>query len=341
MLGRSAFATTLLNHTQHSPTNVTSYPTSVGHAVSDLSRTLKFYHDLLGLEILSQDSTPKVDHAYGQLTASNAVAYKTGILAIPNQSWTLKLTQYIGDNITQVVKQREQDPGAPGLTLSVKNATQVNNALRGANATTLNGQPVPEGTGEGTTSTVWVYDPDGYMVELVQRSGPSDYFTVSAPNITNGPGMKYVIRGQLDLTMANVSQALSFYRDILGQNLSAGYEPLVGPNEHAEVGGIGSVFNISSNVLWAAVTGNCDLDTRCEYFEYDDPTRRTIAYPAQVPGIGMTTYSVRNLNKLLRQVRSANLTVVTKGGSPVHIDGGSSILIRDPTGYLVRLDEKC
>lgn len=59
-------------------------------------------------------------------------------------------------------------------------------------------------------------------MELVQRSGPSDYFTVSPPIVTDGPGMVFVIRGQLDLTLSNATQALTFYRDILGQNISRG-----------------------------------------------------------------------------------------------------------------------
>lgn len=318
--------------------NLTSYPTSVGHAVADLDKTLEFYHDLVGLVVLHQDEEPIDDPAYGKLTNTSTATYKTAIVAIPNQLWTLSLVEYIGLPKEQI-RQREQDSGDPGLTLTVKNSSAINDALRAANLTTILGDPIPEGGAEGTTSTVWVYDPDGYMVELVQRSGPSDYFTVSPPNITDGPGMEYVIRGQLDLTMYNATQAITFYRDILGQNISRGFEPLIGPG-YDSLGFVGTIFNMSADTQWAAVTGNCDRDTRCEYYEYDAPDRVSIIYPAQYPGVGITSYNVKDLDGIVKKVRGAGLTIVTQGGGPVQVDGRRSIVIRDPSGYLVRLDEE-
>ncbi|KAJ0116966.1 Uncharacterized protein J7T55_003380 [Diaporthe amygdali] len=318
--------------------NLTSYPASVGHAVANLDETLKFYHDLVGLVVLHQDEGPVNDPAYGELTNTSSATYKTAIVAIPNQRWTLNLVEYIGLPREQV-KQREQDPGDPGLTLTVKNSSAINKALRAANVTTILGEPAPEGGAEGTTSTVWVYDPDGYMVELVQRSGPSDFFTVSPPNITDGPGMEFVIRGQLDLTLSNVTQAITFYRDILRQNISRGFEPLIGPG-YDSLGFVGTIFNLSTDTQWAAVTGNCDPDTRCEYYKYDAPDRVSIIYPANYPGIGITTYNVKGLDGVIQKVQAAGLTIVTQGGVPVRVNGRRSIVVRDPSGYLVRLEEE-
>lgn len=335
LLGATAYA--LHGYRPNSYLNLTSYPTSVGHAVADLEETLGFYHDLVGLVVLHQDEDPFDDPAYGKLTNTSTARYKRAVVAIPNQLWTLNLIEYIGLP-KEKIKQREQDPGDPGLTLTVKNSSAINNALRAANITTILGEQVPEGGAEGTTSTVWVYDPDGYMVELVQRSGPSDYFTVSPPNITDGPGMEFVIRGQLDLTLSNVTQAITFYRDILGQNISRGFEPLIGPGYDA-LGFVGTIFNLSTDTQWAAVTGNCDPDTRCEYYEYDAPDRVSIVYPAQYPGVGMTTYMVKGLDGIVDKVRAAGLTIVTEGNMPINVEDRRSIVIRDPSGYLVRLDE--
>jgi catechol 2,3-dioxygenase-like lactoylglutathione lyase family enzyme len=316
---------------------VVSDVTSIGHAVADLEKTVSFYHDVLGLQVLFQDATPKSDPSYGQLTATTSATYRKAIIAIPNQTWTLNLIQYYGLELPGTSNQWEANPATPALTLTCKNATAVNNALRAANVTTIDGDPIPVGTGPGTTSTVWVYDPDGYMVEAVQRSGPSDYFSVSPPNITDGPGMQYVIRGQLDLTLRNITSAMTFYGNTLGQNINPGFEPLIGPG-YAEIGFLGGLFGISSNVKWAATTGNCNPTTRCEYYEYDDPSRSSFIYPVQTVGVGMTTYVVGDLDTILAQVTQANLEIVTEGKVPVTIDGMRSILIRDPSGYLVRLD---
>ncbi|PVH77213.1 hypothetical protein DL98DRAFT_591462 [Cadophora sp. DSE1049] len=232
--------------------NVTSDITSVGHAVQNLNKTVSFYHNVLGLQVLIQDSQSVANEAYGLLTNTSTTAlYRTAKIQFPNQEWPLVLTQYYNVSTT-TVKRREQSVPKPPRK------------------------------------------------EPPQRpGGPSDYFTVPPPTITDGPGMRYIIRGS----------------------------------------GVGAVFNISSSVYWAAATGNCDPTTRCEYYEYYDPTRVTIAHPAAYSGIGMTTYAVRDLDMVLKQIRAAGLTVVTRGGSPVVVDGARSIVVRDPSGYLVRLDE--
>ena len=320
--------------------NQTADVLAVGHAVAHLETTLQFYHGLLGLVVLDKDEDYVEDPCYGALTATQHASYKQATLAIPNQNWTLKLTEYKGLPRHEI-KQREQDPADPGLTLTVKNSTAINAALAAVNASTINGKPVPTGGAAGTTSTVWVYDPDGYMVELVQRSGTSDYFTVPEPTVKDGPGMKYIVRGQLDLTMYNYTQAITFYKDILKFNITPGFSYLIGPNEYKQVGGIGSVFNISENVTWAAVTGNCDPVTRCEYYEYDDPTRVSLIFPMQDIGVGLTYYAVHDLDSIVDQIRKEDLTIVTVGGKPVVTDRGiRSIVVRDPSGYLVVLEEE-
>lgn len=140
--------------------------------------------------------------------------------------------------------------------------------------------------------------------------------------------------------MYNYTQALTFYRDILGQDITPGFSYLIGPNQYKEVGGIGEVFGIPENTTWAAVTGNCDPVTRCEYYEYDDPDRVSLIYPVQYPGVGITYYAVQNLDALVEKINGAGLTIVTAGKQPVVVDGVRSIVVRDPSDYLVALEEE-
>lgn len=140
--------------------------------------------------------------------------------------------------------------------------------------------------------------------------------------------------------MYNYTQALTFYRDVLGQNITAGFSFLIGPYQYEPVGFIGTVFGIPENVTWAAVTGNCDPVTRCEYYEYDDPARVSLIYPVQDPGVGITYYAVQDLDALVKKIKAAGQTIVTNGGQPVLVDGVRSILVRDPAGYLVALEEE-
>ncbi|KAH0175116.1 hypothetical protein KCU67_g415, partial [Aureobasidium melanogenum] len=314
LLGNLAFGSVIIYPSPACPDQLADV-VSVGHVVANLTKTVAFYRDIIGLEVLSEDSDYMVDTSYSQLTGTWGGLYKQASIAIPNQAWTYQLIQYAGLN-KHAIKNREQDPASSGLTLTVKNSTAINAVLAENNATTINGKSVPVGGASGTTSTVWVYDPDNYMIELVQRSGVSDYFTVPKPKVTTGPGMKYVVRGQLDLTMYNYTQALKFYKDILEFNITAGFSYLIGPNKYEQVGGIGSVFGIRENVTWAAVTGNCDPITRYEYYEYDDLSRISLIYPIQDPGVGVTTYTVTRLDCVVSQIKKANFAIVTPGGWP-------------------------
>lgn len=137
--------------TSHQPSdyyNLTSYLTSVGYSVVDSEETLKFYHNPVGLVVLHQDKEPFDDPAYGKLTNTSTATYRSAVVAIPRQIWNLNLVEYIGVPKEQI-KQREQDPSDPGLTLTVKNSSAINDALgegrrEGARVHGKNGRPFPD-----------------------------------------------------------------------------------------------------------------------------------------------------------------------------------------------------
>jgi catechol 2,3-dioxygenase-like lactoylglutathione lyase family enzyme len=314
-------------------------PLTVGHAVADLDRTLHFYRDVVGLELARPvDRHPRADPEIARLTGARGARVRTALLRVPNEPFLLELTEYTGVPRT-AVQARHQDVGAPALTLSVKDAAAAFQALRDAGTPTmLPGGTIPSPTGDGL-ATVFVRDPDGYIVEFVHRT-PTDWFTVPAPTVTDGPGMRYVIRGQIDLTMASDQQALSFYRDLLGFDINPGFPPLVGPNEHPVVpAGLAGLLGITPGSTWAAATGNCTAVTRCEYFEYDDPIRQLFNPPVQDPGAPFESIGTPDLRRLLRQITARGLPVVTPGGRPVRVHGTESILVRDPSGLLIRLEQ--
>ncbi|BEP12233.1 hypothetical protein acdb102_05440 [Acidothermaceae bacterium B102] len=308
---------------------------SVGHAVKNLDTTVHFYHDVLGLEIVSEDKTFKADPAYGRLTGTVGGKYRSAVIAIPNQKFRLVLTQYAGVAKTAVGPQHHQNPGTPALTLSIKSAVVLFPRLKAAGVQTLNGQPVPDGT---TIPTVFFRDPDGYVVETAQRRADnSDWFTVPPPSVTDGPGMKYVIRGQIDLTMWSAQQAIDVYKNALGFDLNPGFPPLIGAGEYKPLGFLGMILGVPVTALWTAVTGNCDPTTRCEYFEYQDPARVTNNPDIQDPGAGLATYTTHHFLAVLSRLIAARVKVVTPGGKAVLVHGHLSIILRDPSGLLLRL----
>jgi catechol 2,3-dioxygenase-like lactoylglutathione lyase family enzyme len=141
--------------------------------------------------------------------------------------------------------------------------------------------------------------------------------------------------------MASDQQALAFYRDLLGFDIHAGFPPLVGPGEHPVVPSfLAALLGITPGSTWAAATGNCTPVTRCEYFEYDDPARKVFNPPIQDPGAPFESVGTTDLDGLLARIRAAGLPVVTPGGRPVRVHGTRAVLVRDPSGFLIRLEQR-
>ena len=314
-------------------------PYTWGHAVANLDATVHFYHDVLGLELVRPvPRYSRPDPQYARLTGTPGARYRSALLRVPNVPFLLEFTEYSGVP-RQQVQANEADPGAAALTLSVKDAASAYQALRDAHTPTLlPGGVIPSPTGNGG-ATVFVRDPDGYIVDVVQRT--TDWFTIPVPTITDGPGMRYVISGQLDLTVASVAQTLPFYRDALGFDISAGFPPLVGPGIHPGPPFLTFLFGITPGSTWGADTGSCTTTLiRCEYYEYDDPARKTFNPPIQDPGAPIETIRTQDLNALLPQLVAAGAQIVTPGQRPVRVDGVRSIIVRDPSGFLIRLEQR-
>jgi catechol 2,3-dioxygenase-like lactoylglutathione lyase family enzyme len=314
-------------------------PYTWGHAVANLDKTVSFYHDVLGLQLVR--SVPRraaPDRQYASLTDTPGAKYRSAFFKVPNEPFLLEFTQYTGIP-KKKMQPTEADPGAAALTLTVKNPAAAYAALRKAHTPTLlPGGTIPTPTSPPGLVTVFVRDPDGYIVEVVHRL-PGDWFTVSPPSITNGPGMRYVIRGQLDLSVASLPPTLNFYQHLLGFDINPGFPPLVGSGLSALPPPLASMFGITPGSQWGADTGNCTPTTRCEYYNYLDPARTTFNPAIQDPGAPIETIKTHNIKALVSSMKASGIRIVTRHHAPVTVDERPSIIVRDPSGVLIRLQQ--
>ncbi len=316
-------------------------PVVWGHAVTNLQHTIHFYRDILGLKLAQPvPSSAHSDPQYAALTGTTGAKFRSAFFRVPNEPFLLEFTQYTGISRHRL-EATEADPGAAALTLSVKNPAALYAVLRQAHTPTLlPGGSIPTPGPNPGLVTVFVRDPDGYIVELVHRR-PTDWFSVSPPRITNGPGMRYVIRGQLDLTVGSLAPTLHFYRHLLGFAITPGFEPLVGPGLSPVPPPLASMFGITPGSTWGADTGNCTPTTRCEYYDYVDPARKTFNPAIQDPGAPLETIATHNLSGLLLRMKHFGIRVLTPGRKPVTVHGVQSVIVRDPSGMLIRLIQAC
>jgi catechol 2,3-dioxygenase-like lactoylglutathione lyase family enzyme len=309
---------------------------SFGHAVANLDTSVVFYRDALGLDLVDETPKPVSDPAFQKLMDTPGAKVRSARFRIPNEPFTIELVEY--SNIDRKpARAHHNDPGSFFFNVGYLDQVALVDALRKANTQTVNGaQIAPDATRAG-----WIRDPDGTMIETMQGGWDPEKKSMN--------GVRNAFRGHFGITMETYQQALSFYRDLLGFNIQAGFENVStvglgvfpkthsGPGEYRHAGpGMEAGLGVPAGANWTAVEGYC-AGARCEMFEFKDAPRTPFRPRPQDPGAGYLSVWVSDLDSLLAKMKTAGIEVVTEGGNPVQMKGSRQILVRDPGGFLVLL----
>jgi catechol 2,3-dioxygenase-like lactoylglutathione lyase family enzyme len=114
--------------------------------VRDLDASLRFYRDLLGIAVEQEE------------------AYRQGTRPF--------VSLRIGDQLLDLVPDSTYDPASGGggflhfCLATDTDFTALIGALRDASVPLLHDEPVPRGGARGEGLSIYVQDPDGYVVEL-------------------------------------------------------------------------------------------------------------------------------------------------------------------------------
>jgi lactoylglutathione lyase len=137
-----------------------------GFTVEDLDRSLVFYRDLLGLELLWQRVC---DAEYlGEIVGCPGVEMHQALLAIPGTDHTFELNDYRNVERTPVENPANANPGTAHLSLLVDDIKGMVAKLTEAGVEIVGGPVGPtEGPNVGNL-VAYVVDPDQIRVELIQ-----------------------------------------------------------------------------------------------------------------------------------------------------------------------------
>jgi lactoylglutathione lyase len=137
-----------------------------GFTVEDIDRSLAFYRDLLGMEVLWQ----RVCRAeyLGTIVGYPDVEMHQALLAIPGTTHTFELNDYRNVDRTPVENPANANPGTAHLSLLVDDVRSFYDKLTEAGVTVIN-EPVGPTEGPNVGNLVmYVVDPDEIRVELIQ-----------------------------------------------------------------------------------------------------------------------------------------------------------------------------
>ena len=140
----------------------------VGVTVSDVDRALGFYRDLLGLRLVA-DSTVS-GHGVAQLLGLDSVKLRIADLD-SGDGRIVELIQYVQPQGSHV-SYESSDAASMHIALTVDDLEAVGARLRAAGAVIVSRKPLviddPGGAFDGAVC-LYVRDPDGAILELVQR----------------------------------------------------------------------------------------------------------------------------------------------------------------------------
>ena len=299
------------------------------HIVADLDRSLGFYRDVLGLTVsvtapyAKNDAVEKFGHTEGGQS-------RLAVVKVPGLAMGIELIQY-KDIGSKVQAPRFYDPGAANMAMRIRNLDALFPkvaAYPGVKVISAGGKPVTLTTPNGTLHAMFVQDPDGFVVEMIDASnGTSGSANPDAP----GP----VLSGSaFEATVRNLDETARFYNDHFGVAFPTGAAYNDNQQMAATAGAPGASFRQSRiNIPGTAVPFTL--------IEFKNIERKELTGRTQDPGTTVLQLVVKDLAAVTRKLKAGGVSIVTTGGEPVQVSPVLKILIvKDPNNMLLELVER-
>jgi catechol 2,3-dioxygenase-like lactoylglutathione lyase family enzyme len=171
---------------------------------------------------------------------------------------------------------------------------------------------------------VFVRDPDGFFIEISQR-------TPAPP--TTAPDTSNIIGGAFEVIVADLDQTLHLYRDVLGFQT---VPPTAWDGNKLMMdtaGTPGAQFRRSA----ALIPGTSVM---MAFMEFKDIDREPLHSRVQDPGTPILQVGVRDIDATVKALKAAGATVISKNGEPVLNGTSKFCIVRDPNNLFLELFQR-
>jgi catechol 2,3-dioxygenase-like lactoylglutathione lyase family enzyme len=301
------------------------------HSVADLDKTVAFYRDGLGLQPVGPGGKPMtampapqaLDETMSKFTDTHGAKFRNASFHIPGMTLDLELTEFTGTPVKKAVPHM-QDPGAATLVLTVRD---VDAALDGVNKNggsvlSIGGKPMKVGGETSQSRSVFVRDPDGFMLELAG---------IQPPPQSTAPADSNILNGRIGVAIRDTDQTVKFYHDVLGfETKPAAATFATNATIASLIDAKGAQWRISS----AKVPGST---VEFELLEFKDVPRKPFDLRVPDPGSPAVSIHVKDVEATMKAVAAGGGSIVTRGGEPVKLGPATGVFVRDPNGLLIEL----
>jgi len=311
----------------------------LGREIGDAQDIIHFYSDLIGLGLIGPREAPRpfmVSHPLAEFAelGEDANAYdsvsRVALLPIPGTAAAASGTAMTIEAIEiKGIKSRPynppmSDPGATYLklivsdldaTLAVLKSERVPVITDGGNPVELSGWPGMS----GNIRAVFVRDPDGYPVELLQLT--------PAPPSTAAPGSK-VLGARVVVVVDNLEATCRMYQRLVGPDFKFWLSPaLLGDAPYEKLTHSAGRFRLAM----ALVPGSPVV---MEFIEYANHNKHFQRGYIQDPGTAHFLFMSRDVDLIMPRVQAAGLHTLSRSNAPVFISPTTrSFFVPDPQGF--------
>ncbi len=317
-------------------------PGHLGRQISNVEEYIHFYHDLIGLELRGAREQPR---RFGQNRGLQEVARlaqgvpnpyeqasRVVLLPIPGTAaapggpeMTIEAIEIKGIK-TSPFTPALTDPGASYLKLIVADLDKTLGVLKDERVPviTAGGNPVELSGWPGMTGkirAVFVRDPDGYPVELME--------VTPAPATTAAPGSK-VLGARVTVVVDNLEKTAQMYKSLVGPDFKFWLNPSpMGDAAYEKLTGTHSQFRLAE----AMVPGSPVVMELIEYKGHSKHFRRP---HFQDPGAAHFLFMAKDDDVMIDRVKAANLHTTSPSNAPVFIAPTTRMFfVTDPQGFWI------
>jgi catechol 2,3-dioxygenase-like lactoylglutathione lyase family enzyme len=315
-------------------------PGHLGRQIGDEEDIIHFYHDLIGFELRGtrEQSRPYFGNRGLQEVASlvqgapdpYAQVSRVSLLPIPGTAaapggpeMTIEAIEIEGI-AKKPFHPQLTDPGASYLKIIVANLDKTLALLKGERfpVITPGGNPV-ELSGwpgmSGTIRAVFVRDPDGYPVELIEQT--------PAPPTTAAAGSN-VLGARVSVIVNNIEDTCHMYESLVGPDFKFWVSPsLMGDKTYEDLTGISGQFRLAE----AMVPGSPVV---MELIQYAHHSKHFARPHFQDPGAAHFLFMSKDDDVMIARVKAAGLHTTSPSDAPVFIAPTTRMFfVTDPQGF--------
>ena len=311
----------------------------LGREIGETQAIIHFYTDLIGLGLVGARDAARpfmVSHPLAEFAelGEDANAYdsvsRVALLPIPGTSATPDGPQMTIEAIEiKGIKNRQynppmSDPGATYLKLIVRDLDKTLAVLKAERVPviTAGGNPV-ELTGwpgiTGKVRAVFVRDPDGYPVELMELT--------PAPATTAAATSK-VLGARVAVVVDNLEATCRLYQSLVGPDFKFWVSPQpMGDKTYENLTSTPGQFRLAM----AMVPGSPVI---MEFIEYKNHNKKFKRGYIQDSGTAHFLFMSKDDDVIMPRVKAANLHTLSKSNAPVFISPTTrSFFVPDPQGF--------